>query len=193
MALSAVSAARSGWRRLLLIGVLGVGAALPAWASLKIGAAAPDFTTEASLNGKLFTFSLAEALKQGPVVVYFYPAAFTPGCNIEARKFAEATADFKALGAQVIGVSKDDIDTLHKFAASPSECNGKFAVAADPGLAIAKRYDATMTVFPGHADRTSYVITPDGKILYVYSAMSPDRHVANTLKALQDWKAAQGS
>lgn len=187
MAVSAMLGLRRIAAAVLLTGCV----ALPAWASLDIGASAPDFTTEASLNGQLFKFSLADALKQGPVVVYFYPAAFTKGCNIEARKFAEAIDQFKALGAQVIGVSKDNIETLHKFAASPSECNGKFAVAADPGLKIAESYDATLLVYPGHADRTSYVIAPDGKVLYVYSALSPDKHVENTLKALREWKAGQ--
>jgi peroxiredoxin len=162
--------------------------ATPAVASLDPGQDAPEFAAEASLNGKLFTFSLSDALKQGPVVVYFYPAAFTKGCNIEAHKFANAMPEFKALGAQVIGMSADDLETLHKFAASPSECNGKFPVAADPGLKIAKSYDATLLVFPGHADRTSYVITPDHKVLYAYSAMSPDKHVENTLNALREWR-----
>ncbi len=180
----------SSLRRLAAAAMMTASLAAPAWASLEAGATAPDFSTEASLGGKLFTFSLQEALKQGPVVVYFYPAAFTKGCNIEAHKFAEAIDQFKALGAQVIGVSKDNIETLHKFAASPSECNGKFPVAADPGLKIAESYDATLTIYPGHADRTSYVITPDGKVLYAYSALSPDKHVENTLKALKDWKAA---
>ncbi len=147
------------------------------------------FTADASLAGKPFSFSLAEALKQGPVVLYFYPAAFTSGCNIEARQFAEATAQFKAMGAQVIGVSKDNVETLHRF--SVSECGGKFAVAADAGLKVAKAYDSTLTMWPGRADRTSYVITPDGKILYAYSAMSPNLHVKNTLQALKTWYDAR--
>ncbi len=162
---------------------------LPVWAALKPGDTAPVFTADASLAGKPFSFSLAEALKKGPVVLYFYPAAFTSGCNIEARKFAEATEQFKAMGAQVIGVSKDNLETLHKF--SVSECGGKFAVAADSGLKVAKAYDATLMMLPGHADRTSYVITPDGKILYAYSAMSPDNHVKNTLEALKTWHDTQ--
>ncbi len=162
--------------------------AMPVLASLKVGADAPVFTAQASMAGKPFTFSLADELKKGPVVLYFYPAAFTSGCNIEARKFAEATEQFKALGAQVIGVSKDDLDTLHKF--SVSECGSKFAVAADPGLKVAKSYDATLMLWPGHADRTSYVITPDGKVLYAYSALGPDEHVSNTLKALKVWRDA---
>lgn len=162
---------------------------LPVLAALKPGVMAPLFTADASLAGKPFKFSLEEALKKGPVVLYFYPAAFTSGCNIEARKFAEATEQFKALGAQVIGVSKDDLDTLHKF--SVSECGSKFAVAADPGIKVAKSYKATLMMWPGHADRTSYVITPDGKILYAYSALGPDAHVQNTLQALKTWHDAQ--
>jgi peroxiredoxin Q/BCP len=177
-------------KKLCLLAIaLTTAVAMPVLASLKPGADAPVFTADASLAGKPFKFSLAEALKKGPVVLYFYPAAFTSGCNVEAHKFAEATEQFKALGAQVIGVSKDDLDTLHKF--SVSECGGKFAVAADPGLKVAKSYDATLFVMPGHADRTSYVITPDGKILYAYSALNPNDHVANTLQALKTWHDAQ--
>jgi peroxiredoxin Q/BCP len=174
--------------RLLLVTIAAL-IAMPVFASLKVGAPAPLFTADASLAGQPYSFSLAEALKKGPVVLYFYPAAFTSGCNIEAHKFAEATEQFKALGAQVIGVSKDDVDTLHKF--SVSECGGKFAVAADPKLKVAKSYDATLMLWPGHSDRTSYVITPDGKILYAYSALSPDDHVKNTLAALKAWRDAQ--
>jgi len=175
--------------RRVLLAVAAAVLALPVWASLKPGAAAPVFSAEASLAGKPFHFSLADELKKGPVVLYFYPAAFTSGCNIEARKFAEATEQFKALGAQVIGVSKDNLDTLHKF--SVSECGSKFAVAADPELKVARSYDATLFIMPGHADRTSYVITPDGKILYAYSALSPNGHVANTLQALKTWRGTQ--
>lgn len=162
--------------------------ALPVWAALKVGAKAPDFTTQAPLAGKAFEFSLAEALKTGPVVLYFYPAAFTSGCTVEAHKFAEATDQFKQLGATVIGVSKDDIETLNKF--STSECRNKFAVAADPDLKIAKSYDAKVPLL-SYASRTSFVILPDGAVSYVYSALSPDQHVANTLAAVQAWKTGQ--
>ena len=103
--------------------------AVPAAAALKVGDAAPDFTAPATLGGQEFTFHLKEALKKGPVVVYFYPAAFTKGCTIEAHDFAEAMPDFRAAGASVIGVSHDDIATLNKF--SVSECQSKFPVAAD--------------------------------------------------------------
>lgn len=159
--------------------------ALPVSAELANGTKAPDFTTEASLAGKAFTFSLSETLKQGPVVLYFYPAAFTKGCTIEAHNFAEATDKFKALGATVIGVSADDIETLHKF--SVSECRNKFAVAADADQKIMKAYDARLMLKPSWASRTSYVIAPTGEIIYSYSALSPDKHVTNTMAAVQKW------
>src|ERR1700720_1176810 len=131
----------------------------PLYAALKPGAQAPDFTTQATLAGKPFTFSLADALKTGPVVLYFYPAAFTTGCTIEAHNFAEATDEYKALGATVIGVSHDNIDTLKKF--SVSECRSKFPVAADGDAKIIKQYDATMPLVSSMANRVSYVIAPD--------------------------------
>jgi peroxiredoxin Q/BCP len=163
---------------------------LAVYAGLKPGSAAPDFSAQASLGGKVFTFSLAQALKQGPVVLYFYPAAFTTGCTIEAHDFAEAIDQYKALGATVIGVSHDNIDTLTKF--SVSECRSKFAVAADPDEAIIKSYDAVLAKKPEYSDRTSYVITPDGKIIYTYTDLKPDHHVENTLAALKEWKAKGG-
>ena len=116
-------------RVLLTVAVAAALVAAPAFAALPDGTKAPDFSTEASLAGKSFKFSLADALKKGPVVLYFYPAAFTPGCTAEAHEFAEATAKFKELGATVIGVSHDPIDKLNKF--SVSECRNKFAVASD--------------------------------------------------------------
>ncbi len=159
--------------------------ALPAHAALTVGAPAPDFSTQASMGGKEFTFSLAEALKKGPVVLYFYPAAFTKGCTIEAHDFAEATDKFAALGAKVIGVSHDSIAKLNEF--SVSECRSKFAVAADPdGKGIAA-YDAKMPLVP-YAKRISYVITPDHKIAFTYSDMSPDKHVSLTLDAVKAWQ-----
>jgi len=164
--------------------------ASPANAALKLGDTAPDFTTQASLGGKPFTFSLADALKQGPVVLYFYPAAFSHGCTIEAHDFAEATYDFKLQGATVIGVSHDPIDTLNKF--SVSECRSKFAVASDADGSIMKEYDAVMIGALNVANRTSYVITPDHKVLYTYSSLDPDKHVTNTLQAVQDWAAKNG-
>src|SRR5664279_6476377 len=161
--------------------------AAPLYAALKTGYKAPDFTTQASLAGKPFKFSLASALKKGPVVLYFYPAAFTPGCTVEAHECAEATDKFKALGATVIGVSHDAIDTLNKF--SVSECRNKFAVASDADQSITEAYDAVLAAKPEYANRTSYVIAPTGKIIYEYTAMDPDKHVANTLAAVEKWKA----
>jgi peroxiredoxin Q/BCP len=173
----------------LTVMALGCGAlAPPSYAQLKPGASAPDFTTQATLAGKPFTFALAQALRAGPVVLYFYPAAFTHGCTIEAQDFAEATDRFKALGATVIGVSHDSIDTLNKF--SVSECRSKFAVAADADRKISKAYDATI-LFTSYASRTSYVIAPTGKIIYAYSALDPDKHVENTMAAVVRWRAEQ--
>ena len=165
-----------------------ISCAAVATAALKPGDKAPDFSTQASLAGKAFDFSLASALKKGPVVLYFYPAAFTPGCTVEAHEFAEATADFQALGATVIGVSHDDIDKLNKF--SVTECRNKFAVAADPDQHIMKSYDAVLAKNPLYADRTSYVIAPDGKIIYSYTDLKPALHVANTMAAVKQWKAS---
>jgi peroxiredoxin Q/BCP len=160
--------------------------ALPVFAALPDGTTAPGINTQATLAGKEFKFSLAEALKQGPVVLYFYPAAFTPGCTVEAHDFAEATDKFHALGATVIGVSHDPIDKLDKF--SVSECRNKFAVASDADGSIMKAYDAVLVSHPEYANRTSYVIAPDGKIIYSYSAMNPDQHVANTMAAVKKWQ-----
>jgi peroxiredoxin len=121
------------------------------------------------------------------VVLYFYPAAFTKGCTIEAHEFADAVDEYKALGATVIGVSHDNIDTLKKF--SVSECRSKFPVAADGDAKIIKQYDATMPLVSTMANRVSYVIAPDGTVIYEYTSLSPDKHVANTLQALKDWNA----
>jgi peroxiredoxin (alkyl hydroperoxide reductase subunit C) len=122
------------------------------------------------------------------VVLYFYPAAFTKGCTVEAHEFAQAIDDFKALHATVIGVSHDDIAKLDKF--SVSECQSKFPVAADPSGKVIADYDAKLSIMPGLADRTSYVIAPDMKIIYVYSNLSPEKHVENTLQAIKTWDAS---
>lgn len=175
--------------RIMLVVLVTLFTPAPGEAALKPGTQAPDFTTQATLAGKPFTFSLTEALKQGPVVLYFYPAAFTKGCTIEAHEFAEATDKFKALGATVIGVSHDPIDTLNKF--SVSECRNKFAVASDADGHIMKAYDAVLKGFPQYADRTSYVIVPGGTIVFEYTAMDPDGHVGQTLGAVQKWQAQQ--
>lgn len=154
-------------------------------AALNPGDMAPDFSAQASLGGKEFTFSLSAALRNGPVVLYFYPAAFTTGCTIEAHNFAEAMPKYQELGASVIGVSTDSIDTLNKF--SVSECRSKFPVASDGSHAIMKAYDAVLLWKTHYASRISYVITPDGKIAYRYADMNPDKHVENTLAAVREW------
>jgi peroxiredoxin len=158
-----------------------------ALAALKPGDAAPDFTTEAALGGKESRFALADALKKGPVVLYFFPKSFTKGCTVEAHLFADATEKFNALGATVVGISADDIETQKKF--STEECRDKFAVGADHDMAIIKQYDAKMATMP-LSDRISYVISPEGKVIYVYASMDPQDHVTNTMKAVEDWKAA---
>lgn len=175
--------------RLLTLATSLVALAFPAHAALDAGAAAPIFTAQASLDGKEFTFSLADALRNGPVVLYFYPAAFTPGCNIEAHDFAAASDRFKALGATVIGVSHDTIATLNKF--SVSECQSKFPVAADTDMSITKSYHAALAPLVPYANRTSYVIAPDGRIIYSFTDLSPDDHVANTMRAVETWRSAQ--
>jgi peroxiredoxin Q/BCP len=163
--------------------------AIPALAALPDGTKAPDFTLQATLGGSVFTFDLADALKKGPVVLYFYPAAFTKGCTIEAHDFADAIDQYKALNATVIGVSHDQLDTLQKF--SVSECRSKFAVAADTDQAVEKAYDAILAVKPQYANRTSYVIAQNGTIVYSYTALDPSEHVANTLAALKTLESKQ--
>ena len=162
----------------LLLGAI----ATPAFAALKPGDAAPDFTAPATLGGNEFTFSLAEALKKGPVVLYFFPKAFTKGCTAEAQAFAEATPQFTSAGATLIGMSADDIGTLHKF--STQECSSRFPVAADPGLKIIKAFDSVMEG-RNISDRISYVIGQDGKVVYAYADRNPDKHVENTLTAVK--------
>lgn len=169
--------------------MLAATAAAPADAALKVGAKAPDFTAQATLGGKQFKFLLADALKKGPVVLYFYPAAFTPGCTVEAHNFAEAVPAFKAMGASVIGVSRDNIKTLNKF--SVEECRSAFPVAADATGEITKSYDAQLSSLLSISDRTSYVISPAGTIIYVYRALDPDHHVSNTLDAVNAWSKVQ--
>lgn len=178
------------YRRLLVSAAFVAAATAPALAALAVGATAPSFSTQASLGGKVFTFNLADALKKGPVVLYFYPAAFTKGCTIEAHTFADAMDQFKALHATVIGVSHDTIDTLNKF--SVSECRSKFAVAADPALTVAKQYDAVLPQAPTYANRTSYVIAPDGKILATLTDLEhPQQHVENALTVLKQYESRQ--
>ncbi|HYD08450.1 MAG TPA: peroxiredoxin [Reyranella sp.] len=172
-------------KRILSTALLLVAIAVPALAALKPGDAAPNFTAQATLGGKEFTFSLADALKKGPVVLYFFPKAFTSGCTAEAHQFAEASAQFTAAGATLIGMSGDDMDTLHKF--SVQACSSKFPVAADPDLKVVKAYDSALVRVGslGFADRISYVIGQDGKVVYAYADRNPDKHVENTLAAVK--------
>lgn len=178
-------------RRVITIAALALATTSVALAALGLGVKAPPFTTQASLGGRVFSFSLTDALRQGPVVLYFYPAAFTTGCTIEAHDFAAAIDQYHALGATVIGVSHDTIDTLNRF--SVSECRSKFPVAADPDLTVAREYDAILPQHTAYANRTSYVIAPDGTIIYTYTNLDPADHVANTLAALRAWRAAHPS
>lgn len=172
--------------RKLLFG-LGLAAmtVVPANGALPTGAKAPDFTTTGAIAGKPFKLHLAEQLKHGPVVLYFFPKAFTKGCTLEARAFSEAAGDFKKAGARVIGMSADDLPTLKKF--SVEECRNAFPVAtATPD--VAKAYDVVMKQAPNLTDRTSYVIGRDGKIIYVHSDMNWSEHVSKTLAAVKSLK-----
>ena len=157
----------------------------PSYAALDVGDAAPNFTIPAALGGKVFDFKLSDSLAKGPVVLYFFPAAFSVGCSLEAHEFAEAINRFEALGATVIGVSSDDIETLGKF--SVQACQGKFPVASDNTQSVMKSYDAVMQLRPEYANRVSYVIAPNGKVVYNYQSLNPSRHVEKTLAALKEW------
>lgn len=161
-------------------------ASLPAHAVLKVGDAAPMFKAQAALGGKVAPFDLAAALKKGPVVLYFFPAAFTSGCNVEAHLFAEATEKFKAAGATVVGVSNDKIDTLAKF--SVSECSNKFAVVSDAGGETIRAYDAKYSLI-ANAKRVSYVIAPNAKVMLVHDDSNPEGHITSTLQAVQTMAA----
>ena len=163
--------------------------AAPSYAALDVGDAAPNFTVPAAIGGKVYSFKLSDSLAKGPVVLYFFPAAFSVGCSIEAHEFAESMAKFEALGATVIGVSSDDIDTLGKF--SVQACQGRFPVASDSTQAVMKSYDAVMQTRPDYANRVSYVIAPNGKVVYNYQSLNPSRHVEKTLAALKDWNQAK--
>jgi len=166
---------------LLIVGIVAIVGVRRAFAHLEHGATAPAFSLQAAQGGDVQTVDLKAALAKGPVVLYFFPKSFTSGCTTEAHLFSEHVADYKKLGAQVIGVSGDDIETQKKF--STQECRSAFLVASDPGLKVAKRYDAVLA--PGYANRTSYVVAPDGTIAYAYTSLDPEKHVDNTLAALK--------
>jgi peroxiredoxin len=165
--------------------IAGLAIAAPAFAALKTGDKAPAFTAPGYLAGAPITLSLAEALKKGPVVLYFFPAAHTSGCNLEAHLFSEAIDDFKAQKATVIGVTAGKLNELAAFSKETEHCGGKFAVAADPGAKIARSYKSAMVMMPGWSDRTSYVIAPNGTVLHAYSKLDPTQHVAETLAAVK--------
>lgn len=193
-------------KKLLLAGLASVAIALPVAAALQKGETAPMFTARASLAGKEFNYSLAEALKQGPVVVYFYPSAYTQGCNIQARTFSENMDAFTAVKASVIGVSLDSIERLNDFSADPEYCAGKVAVASDTDGSIAKSFQVDVregragmadtrgvAIDHGFADRLTFVVTPDGKVATTVGGqgVSPVQNVEQALQAVKDLSAAR--
>jgi peroxiredoxin len=184
--------------KLLLAGLASAAVALPVAAALQKGDKAPDFSAKASLAGKEFSYSLAGALKEGAVVVYFYPSAYTQGCNIQAHTFAESMEAFNAADATVIGVSLDSIERLNDFSADPAYCAGKLAVASDPDGAIAKSYELSVRegragmqdtrgveIDHGFAERTTFIVTSDGTIAATVGGVSPEENVQQALAAVQ--------
>lgn len=172
-----------------LAAVLALGLATPGMAELPVGAKAPTFSARGALAGKVMTFNLAKALKKGPVVLYFYPKAFTQGCTLEANAFAEAMGDFEKAGASVVGLSADDLPTLQEF--SKRECRDKFAVAS-ASRAMIDAYDVALVrdgKDTGVTDRTSYVIAKSGKIVMVHSEMDWREHVNLTLAKVREMAA----
>jgi len=191
-------------KRLLLGVLLSSAVAAPAFAALKQGDAAPEFKAQASLAGKEFSYSLKDALKKGPVVVYFYPSAFTGGCNIQAHTFAENTDKFAAAGATIIGVSLDKIATLNEFSADPQYCAGKLPVASDADGKIAKSYDLKVMegrpgmkntrgdeIDHGFTERTTFIVTRDGKVAATVGGVSPKENVDKALEAVQQLAGAK--
>lgn len=182
--------------RRMILTAAAIAASLPASAALAPGAKAPAFATRGALAGKVVEVNLAQQLKKGPLVLYFFPAANTGGCDVEAKTFADAIGDFRAAGASVIGMSTDSVDTLKVF--SSGKCAGKFPVAS-AGPRVVAAYDVDfgkpVPINGGPprqiTKRTSYVIAPDGTIIYQHTGGDPLPHVANTLKAVQDWRAAR--
>lgn len=186
---------------LLLTGLLALSTALPAVAALKEGTAAPEFVAQASLAGKPFQFSLKDALKKGPVVVYFYPSAYTGGCNVQAHTFAVNQEKFAAAGATIIGVSLDSIERLNDFSADPDYCAGKFATASDADGKISRSYDLQVReaaagkkdtrgkdIDHGFAERTTFIVTPDGKIAATVGGVNPVDNVNQSLEIVQKLK-----
>ena len=172
--------------------------AMPALAALQPGDPAPPFEARASLAGDEFDFVLAEALEKGTVVVYFYPSAYTQGCNIQAHEFAVNMDDFEAAGATVIGVSLDSIERLNDFSADPEYCAGKLPVASDESGEIARAYGLEVAegrpgikdtrgveIDHGFAERTTFIVTPDGRVAETIGGMSPMENVKKSLEAVQ--------
>ena len=193
----------------ILAGTLLAVFAVPGFAALNPGATAPDFTAVASLAGKDFTFALKQALAKGPVVVYFYPAAFTKGCDLEAHTFSTHSEQFTTAGVSIIGVSADSIQRLNAFSSDPEYCAGKFPVASDPDGRIAADYGLKMippqkgvvdvrgdTVTHGFFPRTTFVINRAGKIVATLSSredhLTPDEHVTRSLAIVEHMRAAKG-
>lgn len=185
-------------KQLIFAGLVAACIALPARAALEAGTVAPDFKAQASLAGKAFSYSLKEALKKGPVVVYFYPSAYTGGCNIQAHTFAENSERFAAAGASIVGVSLDSIARLNKFSADPDYCAGKLIVASDADGRIAKSYELDVReagrglkdskgelIDHGFAERTTFVVTPDGKVAATIGGVTPTANVEKALEVVQ--------
>ena len=171
--------------RKLLIGLAAFCLAAPSTAALPVGARAPEFATRGAVGGKPFKLDLNEQLRKGPVVLYFFPKAFTKGCTLEAHAFSEAIPEFRKAGAQVIGMSADDLQTLQKF--SVEECRSAFPVATASPSTL-KAYDVHLKQAPGLTARTSYVIDRSGKIVMVHDEMDWSQHVAKTLAAVKALK-----
>jgi peroxiredoxin len=188
---TALVALESSMKKPLICALLALAFSSGARAALDIGEKAPDFSAPAALAGQEIQFKLADSLAKGPVVLYFFPAAFSVGCSAEAHEFAEAVDQFSALGATVIGVSSDDIATQVKFSAQA--CQGKFPVASDADKSVIKSYDAAMMIMPDYANRISYVIAPNHAIIYNYQSLNPAKHVEKTLAALRDWEKGAGA
>jgi len=176
--------------RLLAAAVAAAFALIPAAAvpALPNGARAPDFTTSGALAGRPFRLHLREQLRRGPVVLYFYPQAFTGGCTLEARAFSEAAPEFRRAGARVIGMSADDYDTLRRF--SVEGCRSAFPVATASAATI-RAYDVALNDGTPRSNRTSYVIAPSGRIVYAYTDLDWRNHVPNALEAVRQWRARQ--
>jgi peroxiredoxin len=174
--------------RNFLLGIALAALATPALAALPVGSKAPDFTTTGAIAGKAFRLHLADQLKHGPVVLYFFPKAFTQGCTLEAHAFSDAAPEFKKLGARVIGMSRDDLPTLKKF--SVEECRNSFPVATATDAA-AKAYDVAWAEHPGITKRTSYVIARNGKVIAVHDDLDWSKHVQTTLAAVKSLRSAR--